>query len=105
MDYLWVGHYAQKNYHMIWGIVAMYKNGYDGLAGDDNYTYVTFEGRSNKPLRIKSFQENERTVNDIITRKQLKGYELMSGPRFAELYPQHQPTVAQEVERLARNKR
>ena len=105
MEYLWVGQYAQKQYYMIWGILAMYKNGYDGLAGDSNFTYVTFEGRSDKPIHIKSFQENERTVNELINRKQLKGYELISGGLFQEKYPQHAATVQQEVERLVRNKR
>lgn len=103
MEYQWVGHYAQKQYHMIWGILAMYRNGYDGLNGDDNYTYVMFEGRSDKVMHIKVFQENERVINDFIVRKQQKGYQLISGAKFKKLYPQHDGAVAAEVERLMRN--
>jgi hypothetical protein len=104
MEYLWVGSKPQKNYYMIWGILAMYKNGFDGLNGDDNYTYVSLEGRSDKPLRLKTFQENEKAVTEIINHKQLKGYVLMSGGRFDELYPVHSGTIGQYVGQLLRNK-
>lgn len=104
MEYLWVGSKPQKNYYMVWGILAMYKNGFDGLNGDDNYTYVSFEGRSDKPLRLRTFQENEKNVTEIINHKQLKDYVLMSGGRFGELYPAHDHTISQYVDQLLRNK-
>ena len=104
MEYLWVGQYSQKNYHMIWGILAMHKNGYDGLNGADNYTYVSFEGRSDKPMRIKSFQENEKNMSAIIKHKQDRGYVLMSGGRFTELYPAHNDQIQNHVVQLLRNK-
>jgi hypothetical protein len=104
MEYLWVGQYSQKNYHMIWGILAMHKNGYDGLNGADNYTYVSFEGRSDKPMRLKSFQENEKNMTGIIKHKQDRGYVLMSGGRFVELYPAHNDQIQNHVVQLLRNK-
>jgi len=104
MEYLWVGQYSQKNYHMIWGILAMHKNGYDGLNGADNYTYVSFEGRSDKPMRLKSFQENEKNMTGIIKHKQDRGYVLMSGGRFVELYPTHNDQIQNYVVQLLRNK-
>jgi hypothetical protein len=55
-------------------------------------------------MRIKSFQENERVVHDLINRKQLKGYQLISGGFFDETYPQHQATIQNEVTKLIRNK-
>jgi hypothetical protein len=104
MEYLWVGQYSQKNYHMIWGILAMHKNGFDGLNGADNYTYVSFEGRSDKPMRLKSFQENEKNMTGIIKHKQDRGYVLMSGGRFVELYPTHNDQIQNHVVQLLRNK-
>jgi hypothetical protein len=104
MEYLWVGQYPQKQYYMIWGILAMHKNGYDGLNGADNYTYVSFEGRSDKPMRLKVFQENEKNMGTIINNKQLKGFVLMSGGRFAELYPTHNAQIQDYVAQLLRNK-
>ena len=104
MEYLWVGQYSQKNYHMIWGILAMHKNGYDGLNGADNYTYVSFEGRSDKPMRLKSFRENEKNMTGIIKHKQDRGYVLMSGGRFTELYPAHNDQIQNHVVQLLRNK-
>jgi hypothetical protein len=104
MEYLWVGQYSQKNYHMIWGILAMHKNGFDGLNGADNYTYVSFEGRSDKPMRLKSFQENEKNMTGIIKHKQDRGYVLMSGGRFTELYPAHNDQIQNHVVQLLRNK-
>ena len=104
MEYLWVGQYSQKNYHMIWGILARHKNGYDGLNGADNYTYVSFEGRSDKPMRLKSFQENEKNMTGIIKHKQDRGYVLMSGGRFVELYPAHNDQIQNYVVQLLRNK-
>ena len=104
MEYLWVGQYSQKNYHMIWGILAMHKNGFDGLNGADNYTYVSFEGRSDKPMRLKSFQENEKNMTGIIKHKQDRGYVLMSGGRFVELYPAHNDQIQNHVVQLLRNK-
>jgi hypothetical protein len=104
MEYLWVGQYSQKNYHMIWGILAMHKNGFDGLNGADNYTYVSFEGRSDKPMRLKSFQENEKNMTGIIKHKQDRGYVLMSGGRFMELYPAHNDQIQNHVVQLLRNK-
>jgi hypothetical protein len=82
----------------------MYRNGFDGLNGDDNYTYVSFEGRSDKPLRLKTFQENEKNVTEIINHKQLKDYVLMSGGRFGELFPNHNTKITEYVEQLLRNK-
>jgi hypothetical protein len=104
MEYLWVGQYPQKQYYMIWGILAMHRNGYDGLNGDDNYTYVSFEGRSDKPIRLKSFQENEKNMTEIINHKQLKGFVLMSGWKFTELYPDHDKQIQNYIVQLLRNK-
>lgn len=104
MEYLWVGQYPQKNYYMIWGILAMHKNGYDGLNGADNYTYVSFEGRSDKPMRLKTFQENEKNMTTLVNNKQLKGFVLMSGGRFAEVYPLHDTQIQDYVTQLLRNK-
>ena len=89
---------------MIWGILAMHKNGFDGLNGADNYTYVSFEGRSDKPMRLKSFQENEKNMTGIIKHKQDRGYVLMSGGRFMELYPAHNDQIQNHVVQLLRNK-
>ena len=104
MEYLWVGQYPQKNYYMIWGVLAMHKNGYDGLNGADNYTYVSFEGRSDKPMRLKTFQENEKNMITLVNNKQLKGFVLMSGGRFAEVYPLHDTQIQDYVTQLLRNK-
>jgi hypothetical protein len=53
---------------------------------------------------LKTFQENEKNITEIINHKQLKDYVLMSGGRFGELFPNHNTKITEYVEQLLRNK-
>jgi hypothetical protein len=105
IKYLWIGSKPEKDHFLIWGVIEMHKNGYDGLNGDNNYTYVSFDGRSDKRLRIKHFQDNERNMTDIINHKQLKKYTVISAGKFKELCPELESTLETTIWELSRLKK
>ena len=104
IKYLWIGTKPEKNHTLVWGIIEMHKNGYDGLNGDSNYTYVSFEGKSDKKMRIKHFQDNERNMTDIINHKQLKGYTIVSTVKFKEMCPDLEGILETSIWELSRFK-
>jgi hypothetical protein len=93
INYKWIGAIAEKNHQLIWGIIEIEKNGFDNVADDIVATYLMFSGRSDKQLTYKTFIDGERSMIDLIKRKQLKGYTMLSLDQFDELFPLFEKTL------------
>jgi hypothetical protein len=52
-----------------------------------------FSGRSDKKLTTKNFIDTEGSIIELIKRKQLKGYTLLSEQKFLELIPNVKSTL------------
>ena len=104
INYKWIGAKPEKSHFQIWAIIEMHKNGYDGLNGSDNYTFISVDGRNDQRLRLKHFQENDRNMMDLIGRKALKGYEVISAGRFRELCPEIETKIEELITELMKSK-
>jgi len=105
INYKWIGAKPEKNHYQIWAIVEMHRNGYDGLNGSANYTYINVDGRNDQRMRVKHFQENERNMMELINRKALKGYEVISTVRFNELCPDMETQISALINELMKSKK
>lgn len=93
INYKWIGSIPEKNHLMIWGIIEVEKNGFDSVANDTVSTYIMFSGRSDKDLTNKTFIDSENNIIDLIKRKKLKGYNMITEFEFDNLFPNFKHTL------------
>ena len=93
MNYKWIGSIPEKDHYLIWGIIELDRAGFDSVANDNINTYKMFSGRSDKKLTAKNFIDTEGSIIELIKRKQLKGYTLLSEQKFLELIPNVEITL------------
>jgi len=93
MNYKWIGSIPEKDHYLIWGIIELDRAGFDPVANDNVNTYRMFSGRSDKKLTAKNFIDTEGSIIELIKRKQLKGYTLLSEQKFLELIPNVKSTL------------
>lgn len=93
INYKWIGAKSEKDHQLIWGIIEIEKNGFDNVANDTVSTYLMFSGRSDKQLTNKTFIDGEKSMIELIKRKQLKGYTILSLNQFDELFPLFEKTL------------
>lgn len=65
------------NADKVWGVIQL----------DALNTYVTFWGRRGKKLQTK-ISNDLRAVNDLIYKKQLKGYQSITTDKLDDVYPE-----------------
>lgn len=93
IDYKWIGSLPEKNHLLIWGIIELDRAGFDSVANDNIYSYKMFSGRSDKRLVTKKFIDTEGNMIELIKRKQLKGYTVLTQAKLLELLPDFEKTV------------
>ena len=93
INYKWIGSTPEKDHYLIWGIIELDRAGFDPVANDNVNTYRMFSGRSDKTLTTKNLIDTEGNIIDLIKRKQLKGYTILTVPKFLELIPNVERTL------------
>jgi len=78
MDYKFIGWCRADNHDKVWGVIALHSD-----------SYVTFWGRRGSKLQTK-ISNDLYSVNDLIYKKQLKGYKSIQRDEIDEVYPEFQ---------------
>ncbi len=87
IDYKFIGWYRDEaeNSDKVWGVIRLTK---DQRWGENNY--VSFWGRRGKKLQTKMLKEYDWTVEDMISKKESKGYRNINYQDLNGVYPEFQ---------------
>jgi hypothetical protein len=78
MNYKFIGWCRADNHDKVWGVIALHSD-----------SYVTFWGRRGAKLQTK-ISNDLWAVNDLIYKKQLKGYKSIQRDEIDTVYPEFQ---------------
>lgn len=78
MDYKFIGWCRADNHDKVWGVITLHSD-----------AYVTFWGRRGSKLQTK-ISSDLYAVNDLIYKKQLKGYRSIQRDEIDKVYPEFQ---------------
>jgi len=78
MDYKFIGWCRADNHDKVWGVITLHSD-----------SYVTFWGRRGSKLQTK-ISNDLYSVNDLIYKKQLKGYKSIQRDEIDTVYPEFQ---------------